>query len=313
MRAHRRNALAGFTLLEMLVIIAIIGILVGLLFPAVQMAREAGRRITCQNNLKQLGLAIQQYHGVYSRFPPSSVARPHRHSWVPFLLAELDQANLQDQYRWDVDWDDPANQEAINTPLRVLQCPSTPAAEGRIDNLGNGLTAATGDYSAPSRVARILFDLGLVHEAKNHRGLLTTGEPAVRAASVVDGQSTTIALTEDAGRPQFWTSFGIGPANNTPGGGNLPVVDGRVLGAGWADHRIAIPLHSFTVDGLSVPGPCAINCTNNNEAFSFHPQGINAVYADGSVRFLSETVDVTVYAMMITYAGGEPFDEGALP
>ncbi len=112
-------------------------------------------------------------------------------------------------------------------------------------------------------------------------------------------------MAEDVGRPQFWTSNGSGPQNNRPGGGNLSVRNGRVRGAGWADPRNPIPLHTFRQDGLRVPGPCPINCTNNNEAFSFHPGGVNAVFADGGVRFLNERIGILTYAAMITRAGGE--------
>jgi len=132
------------------------------------------------------------------------------------------------------------------------------------------------------------------------------GKKALRMAMVHDGESTTLIVVEDAGRPVFWTSSGIGPKNNNPGCGNFPVKNGRVRGAGWADNDIPIPLHGFTVDGLHCPGPCPINCINNNEAFSFHPGGVNSVFVDGAVHFLSEHIDIEVYASMITRDGDEP-------
>ena len=84
------------------------------------------------------------------------------------------------------------------------------------------------------------------------------------------------------------------------------VIGRRLRGAGWADPAIAIPLHRFAHDGLSCPGPCGINCTNNNEAFSFHPGGVSAAFADGGVRFLSENLRIETYAALITRAGNEP-------
>ena len=83
------------------------------------------------------------------------------------------------------------------------------------------------------------------------------------------------------------------------------MIAGRVRGAGWTDDRNIIPLHTFTRDGLKVPGPCAINCTNNNEAFSFHPGGSNALFADGRVQFLGDNIATRIYAALITRAGHE--------
>ena len=114
---------------------------------------------------------------------------------------------------------------------------------------------------------------------------------------------------EDAGRPNFYVKTGKGPNSNTPGGGNFPVINGRVRGSGWADPANSVPLHTFTRDGLSVPGPCPINCTNTNEAFSFHTGGMNAGFADGRVRFVSENIDIKVYAALITRNSGEVIGE----
>ena len=139
------------------------------------------------------------------------------------------------------------------------------------------------------------------------RGMITTGKP-VRDINVEDGLSNTIAFTEDAGRPVFYTRFEVTPENNTPGGGNPDVTDGRVLGAGWADDRNEVTLHGFTYDGLSAPGPCPMNCTNNDELFSFHPVGVNVVLGDGAVRFLSETIAIDVLAALVTGNGKEILD-----
>ncbi len=296
----------GFTLIELLVVIAIIGILLALLLPAVQAAREAARRASCKNNLKQVALALHNYHDTLHSFPPCNTSA---HTWVPFLLPYVEQENLYREYHWDVRWDDPLNQPAVNTHLAVIRCPSTPGGAERIDQLPNGLTAATSDYSATSWVSRGLVQAGLVPATPSPWGVITTGGP-VRMADVRDGTSHTLMITEDAGRPAFWTRGGRGPDELWLSCGNYSVTGGRVRGAGWADPAIQIPVHGFTHDGLSCPGPCAINCTNNNEAFSFHPGGVSAAFADGGVRFLSETTDIATYAALITRAGGEIIAEG---
>jgi prepilin-type N-terminal cleavage/methylation domain-containing protein/prepilin-type processing-associated H-X9-DG protein len=304
-----RRRRAGFTLIELLVVIAIIAILIALLMPAVQQAREAARRLQCRNKLKQLGLAVHSYHDQYRSFPFG--ARSHvvgtrliQHTWAPSLLPQLDQTSLYNIYDWDLSWDDPANQPAVTTPVVVYLCPTTPLDASRLDDLGGGLFAARSDYAPPMSISPAPINSGLVPQPALNQGALQNGR-CVKIAEITDGTSNTLMFVEDAGRPEFWTSTGRGPDTSHPGGGNLPVVGGRVLGAGWSDRNNPIPLHTFTRDGLHAPGDWAINCTNNNEAFSFHVGGINALFADGSVHFLGENIAVAVYAALITRAGGE--------
>src|ERR1700680_211088 len=124
-RRHR----PAFTLIELLVVIAIIAILIGLLVPAVQKVRSAAARLQCQNNLKQIGLALHNYHDTYHAFPsnirPSSVLSV-RERWVTFLLPYLEQNALFNHYNPVLNWSDPANLPVTSTPLRLMQCPSTP-------------------------------------------------------------------------------------------------------------------------------------------------------------------------------------------
>ncbi len=303
----RRSSRRAFTLVEILVVLAIIGILVALLLPAVQMAREAARKVQCQNNLKQLAMAIQQYHSTARVFPMAATPSPPRRGWVPSLLPYLDQPALEKAYQWNLDWDDPANQQVVNQRIRVLLCPSCPDGD-RADRIDSQRTTAVCDYAPPARVARIVIDSGYAAPPKDPRGMISTGKP-IRDVNVEDGLSNTLALVEAAGRPHFYTRFGLGPSESAPGGGNPPVIGGRVVGAGWADDQNQVPLHGFTYDGLAAGGPCAVNCTNNSEAFAFHPGGMNVVFGDGSTRLLAESIAISVYASLVTSCGKEILDQ----
>jgi Tfp pilus assembly protein PilE len=295
-------------LIELLVVIAIIAILIALLLPAVQSAREAARRVSCQNNLHQIALALQNYHDTVGQFPPAQYnVGGRRHNWAPFVLPYLEQSNLYHRYDFNVSWSHAANQQAVNVHVNVFNCPTTPGGP-HVDAIGGGLTAAGADYAPISAVAPSVVNAGYIPTGTDLRGVMLANRSAC-IADILDGTSNTAVITEDSGRPHHWTRQGAGPPNHNPGGGNAAVINGRVSGAGWADSASSIPLHSFTDDGLSVPGPCAINCTNNNETFSFHPQGALACFADGRVRFLSAQTSVTVYAFLITRAGGEVVGE----
>jgi len=305
--SNRRGG--GFTLVELLVVITIIGILIALLLPAVQAAREAARRVSCQNNLKQLGLALQQYHEKVGRFPPVSVTKPYDHTWVAMILPHIEQEALAMQYRWDKNWKNDLNQPVIRTRLQVLLCPSA-AGTTRVVKIASGKKGATSDYSSPSGVSGELKQKGFIPPIQDLRGIMG-GNRATPMARIHDGSSNTIILAEDAGRPEHWTRLGRGPNNSNNGCGNFNVSDGLVRGAAWADPAMAVPLHGFTGNGLKCNGPCAVNCTNNNETFAFHPGGANVGFADGRVQFIAQSISIRTYAALITMSGNEviPPDE----
>jgi prepilin-type processing-associated H-X9-DG protein len=119
---------------------------------------------------------------------------------------------------------------------------------------------------------------------------LVTAHYLTRLADITDGTSQTILVTECAGRPELWRTSGPVP--------------GYAPGGVWVAGTLIL-FSGSTPDGATKPGPCAINCSNNREPFSFHPVGVNAVFADGSVHFLKDDLDIRIFARMVTRAGAE--------
>lgn len=298
----RRSA---FTLVELLVVIAIIGVLIALLLPAIQSAREAARRSQCNNNLKNIGLALQQHHDTYGKFPPGLVSAPFTvpqgkivqgsHGFMPFLLPYFEENALADIYRWDKRSQGPENQPVATTQLKILQCPSAEpnrwvTVVENPQNYGYGGKGACGDYTGTRGIDTRLVELGLVDKPSNYQGVLAK-DYLTRMADVTDGASQTILITESAGRPELWRAC-------------RSVPDLYVPNAAWVGGTL-IFAEGSTDNGATKPGPCAINCTNDHETYSFHPLGVNAVLADGSVHFLKADMDIRIFARLITRAGEE--------
>src|SRR6516165_6722653 len=300
MKSDLRGARLAFTLIELLVVIAIIAVLIGLLLPAVQKVREAAARMSCSNNLKQLGLACHHYENTFGKFPPGhvngpfpegGVARAVIHGWGPYLLRFIEQSALADLNRWDLFHYEPGNQPVASVQLPIMQCPSAESNRFSIHGQYSGRKGACTDYAPTLNVDPVLAEMGLIDRVGDYRGVLALNY-MTRQADITDGTSHTILLTEDAGRPRQWRAGSAGP-------------DNAVSGCPWVGGGNAITVQGSSTDGASRFGPCALNCTNNHEVYSFHPSGANAVFADGSVRFLKAGITVRVMAALVTRAGGE--------
>jgi prepilin-type N-terminal cleavage/methylation domain-containing protein/prepilin-type processing-associated H-X9-DG protein len=295
----------AFTLVELLVVIAIIGILIALLLPAIQAAREAGRRTTCQNNIKQIGLALVNYAAAHNdALPPAGANTTPPRCWSAYTLAEIECNGLEKQYNFTVTWTDAKNKFVVETILPVFICPSAPAAVDRRILMGSvPVNAAPGDYAAPTGVDSAFYTRESVPAPASTVGALNGKDPTP-LRNITDGLSHTILICEDAGRPQFWTKAGRLFVNDTPNNGNAKVSNGVVSGSAWADPAADCPINGFSPDGLSA-GNCVMNCTNNNELWSFHTGGTNNVFCDGSVHFLAETLDNSLVCALVTRAGAE--------
>jgi prepilin-type processing-associated H-X9-DG protein len=275
--------------------------------PAVQAAREAARRMACQNNLRQLGIALHNYHDTLHVFPPHQLTDPPR-NWITLMLPYIEQGNLHATYRFDVAWNAAQNQAAVNTPIKILICPSTTGGGGRKDQFSATITAAVSDYATPNNMPPIAYTTNGLAPPGDLTGIIN-GQIGVRLAEITDGTSQTAFAVEDAGRPVHWVKGRRGPTSTSLGCGNDDVANGRVSGSAWADPAGGLPIHTFAGTGLTCPGPCAMNCTNNNEPYAFHPGGINIVFADGSTRFVQQNMKLDVLFAMMTKAGGETVSE----
>jgi prepilin-type N-terminal cleavage/methylation domain-containing protein/prepilin-type processing-associated H-X9-DG protein len=296
---------SAFTLIELLVVIAIIAILIGLFLPAVQKVREAALRTKCSNNLKQIGLAIHNYASANGDQMPDS----HRYTfplygWVTKLLPYLEQEALYRQYHWDKDWFDPANRPAVLVRVPYVECPGNPnVGDQSIGNQsGVDVVAATSDYNATFGITLDIIPAVIPSDYPRYGAMpvdeLINGQVDVqkrRITEIPDGTTTTILVAESAGRPTIWRAGKPDPGPAAYQNKNA-----------WASWNGSYT-RGYTYDGELFPGPCPLNCCNDAAIYGFHSGGAYAVFGDGSVRFLVQSMDVWVMYSMTTRAGGETF------
>jgi len=288
----------AFTLVELLVVISVIGILLALLLPAVQAAREAARRSQCQNNLRQIGVGMQNVHAAFGRFPPGFASRatsPNEEGlgpgwgWGAQLLPYLEEVNLQ----FDLDREivDPLHDGVRETSLAVYLCPSDPdplPTFSVADENGQPLTTlAFANYVGVGGTFEVTEfpDTGTGVLFRNKR---------IRIADITDGTSRTLMVGERSSRRSPQTTW-VGAVTNS-----------------------AIPPVNPAYD---VEGPPVLVLTNTGEAQddrvpnnpedhvedsnSEHPDGVNFLLCDGSVRIITNQIDPRMWAAMGTRAGGE--------
>ena len=280
----RRRA---FTLIELLVVISIIGVLVALLLPAVQAAREAARRARCSNNLKQVGLAMHAYHGNHNILPSGYVYQKGYGTggfgWASMILPHIEQAPLFASINFDLPAWSSVNSTACVTRLDFYQCPmDTTVTAGYLER--EGLRYAHSSYVACFGPA----DMDLSPE--DDQGLFSRNS-RIRFADATDGLSQTLAGGERTNAVYLAV---IGSANHF----DLETVwPGAVKELPVDDHGHTTMFQSRYL----------INNPNfdDRNSMSYHSSGSNYLFADGSVKFLKLSIDLGVYQALGTRRGGE--------
>jgi prepilin-type N-terminal cleavage/methylation domain-containing protein/prepilin-type processing-associated H-X9-DG protein len=307
---HRR---VGFTLIELLVVIAIIAVLIGLLLPAVQKVREAANRMKCANNLKQLALAMHNYHDGHGQFPigaqglpcPGVTGPTVRTPFMPFLLPYFEQDNVYKLYNFSQGFNAAANAAAIGIKLRIFQCPSD---EERPKFTGSG---GAQDYKG---------NYGLNWGRWNY---CDQGGPSTNPAPLNVGP---------AGRAPFYERYGARIADITDGTSNtlmwLEMLQGRGetapldrRGRLWNNDSCGYtvstrfppnspnPDYTLCNNNPEVGLPCILGAGDNLNYYmgsrSRHPGGVSVALCDGSVRFVANTIDLATWTGLSSQGGGE--------
>ncbi|OYP36154.1 DUF1559 domain-containing protein [Rhodopirellula sp. MGV] len=327
----------GFTLVELLVVITIIGILVSLVLPAVQAVRESSRRMQCQDQMRQIGLATLLFENTESFLPAATYGDPYGNlpngnfknglsgSPLTELLPYLEQQGLWDRYDRTKDWFHEDNQDAVTKIVPFYRCPSSVGGSvqrgiqrvvGGMGDLYLDRAAGTTDYTAvyswgfPYAIPSVQFTRdpwamgALSPVGENSTGFLGSGLNFQRPkrTMTLDGSSHTLTFVEQAGKTDTWINGRLYEASPTAARAWSP----------WAGRGCTWIL-SYQSDGITWSptglGPCNVNCNNRQGIYAFHVGGANSVFLDGSVHFLSQEIDPEILYALVSRSRGDQTGE----
>ncbi len=307
----------GFTLIELLVVIAIIAVLIALLLPAVQAAREAARRAQCANNLKQIGLGLQNYLSARDVFPPGFISRPDPASgdnigpgwgWAAMILPQVEQSAVFDAINFSLPIEVPANQTARLTKINTFICPSDASFQAQftvVDATTSSTTLGTpicdvastdyvGCFGKGDPSSLFPYSPGDNPPGRDNGEGLFFRNRSVRIAEIVDGTSQTLAVGEKSQNlaRATWT----GAITNAA----VPITELQAEGGLSPEGGDALVVaHTGELDGPNSRPAHA------DQFWSRHPAGAQFAFADGSVRFLKEKRPLAIFQALATRQGGE--------
>ncbi len=290
---YGRGTRHAFTLVELLVVIAIIGILVALLLPAIQAAREAARRNSCLNNMKQLGLAVHNHLDARKGLPQNRIDNPIT-GCLTFLLPYMEENTVYKQYNFKKNWS-AQTKDVLNAWVNVFVCPSTATSASE--------RKAPTDYAPIRRIKSSVMDTWLAKKQITKRnytwvdpkkpGTAPTDIAGVlidnklrKISAVSDGLSKTLLFVETAGMPLGYRVGRAAPVLQT---------DTYEFAIHWYLDQV-----SFSVSEVPF-----INQTNETEIYSFHTGGVTYGRCDGSAHFMNEEIDPEPFLSLVTYNSGD--------
>lgn len=279
----------AFTLVELLVVISIIGILMALLLPAIQSARESGRRNSCLNNIRQVGLGVQYFVAAKGQRLPASYISSPKASFHKQLLPYIEETSLNNQYDHKKNWDDAANATVIKAIIPIFVCPTVPEV-GREGAADYAVDAQILKGSFP--VLESYYGTKIPASSCDKNGNLSSAiskDVFLPIAKLYDGSSKTLLLVEDAGRPGKYderqsVQVGTVAADTVP----------------WASSK-----NNFDTGKAPL-----INQSNDDEIYSFHTGGVASVRCDSSTHFMSDEISLLAFVYLFTAAGGETLPPG---
>ncbi|XZE36801.1 DUF1559 domain-containing protein [Pirellulaceae bacterium SH501] len=318
----KRGRRVGFTLVELLVVIAIIGILVSLLLPAVQAAREAARRMSCQNNLKQQALGLLNYESAHRVFPSSYVANtrhpqrdpetldgPNGFAWGALILPQIESGSLHASLNFSLSCWDPVQAGAVRSRLPVFLCPSASGSDAPVTVRSQG-GSVLGVFGRSTYVANAGQEEPWGATAEDYRSIADGPmyrNSRTRVADVTDGLSTTVFLGEHDSLLSDKTWVGVIPGatvcSNTPSRFPLAECDAAAT---------LVNVHSGPSSAEIDPdlGFAPIHPPNSPlshvcQMYSGHTGGANVAMGDGSVHFISASIHQPTWAAMSSRSKGE--------